>query len=181
MFRNKVRNRIRSSAIVILASLLAFSVVSCNTKKKATDAANAGDAGGEGAQDKEVSDKALTFNPEGSDSDKIGLKTVYFEYDKANITAEAKAQLDKNVAWIKQHSEVNIQVEGHCDDRGSIEYNLSLGERRAQTIKKYLVSLGVETKRVSVISYGKEKLLDPSDTEAAHSKNRRANFLPLPK
>ena len=170
-----------SGVSVVLAALGMFlcvsSIVSCTAKKKTADA----DKPTPSEQSHEVCDKALLFNPQGSDSERIGLKTVRFAYDKSDLTTEAKALLDTDANWIKQHPDLSIQVEGHCDERGSIEYNLSLGERRAQTVKKYLVSVGVESKRLSVISYGEEKPLERGDTEAAYSQNRRANFLPLPR
>lgn len=133
-----------------------------------------------GTDDAEVSSDAMAFDPMGSDSGNIpGLNTVNFEYDKARLTSRAKKTLQENAEWIKSHSDINIQIEGHCDSRGSIEYNLSLGERRAKATKDYLVSLGVAPESVSIISYGEEKLLDYGDTESAHAKNRRANFVPL--
>jgi len=75
---------------------------------------------------------------------------------------------------------MNIQIEGHCDSRGSIEYNLALGERRAKSVKAYLVSLGIEANRLNIISFGEEKPLADGDTESAHAQNRRANFVPIP-
>jgi peptidoglycan-associated lipoprotein len=122
----------------------------------------------------------MGFDPQGSDSGKIdGLGSINFEYDKSALTEKAKKQLATNAGWIKAHDKTNLQVEGHCDGRGSIEYNLALGERRAKAVKNYLVSMGVAAARLSVISYGKEKPLDSSESEAAYAKNRRANFVPL--
>lgn len=85
----------------------------------------------------------------------------------------------ENAKWLKANSNANLQLEGHCDVRGSIEYNLALGERRAKAAKSYLVGLGVDASRLSVISYGKERLLDEGDSESAHSRNRRVNFVPI--
>lgn len=122
----------------------------------------------------------MNFDAAGSDSGKIdGLNTIYFDYDKSALTATAKKTLAGNVAWMKSKSGSKMQIEGHCDARGSIEYNLSLGERRAQAVKAYMVSLGIAGNRLSVISYGKEKPVAMGDSEDAYSKNRRANFLPL--
>ena len=104
-----------------------------------------------------------------------------FEYDQARLTTQARRQLAENAEWMRQHPDVTVQIEGHCDERGSIEYNLALGERRAQTVKSYLVSLGMDAKQMTVISYGKEKPLADGDSEEAYAKNRRANFVPLPK
>lgn len=125
---------------------------------------------------------AMNFDPAGSDSGKInGLVTVQFEYDRSTLTSEAKKDLAGNAEWIKSNPSSSIQIEGHCDNRGTIEYNLALGERRAQAVKNYLVGLGVPTARLNVISYGEEKPLVDGESEEAWSKNRRANFLPMAK
>ena len=104
------------------------------------------------------------------------LKTVYFDFDKFNLRADAKADLDFNFALLQQFPDVIIKIEGHCDERGTIEYNLSLGEKRANTAQDYLAGLGVDAARISVISYGKERPIDPGHTEEAWGKNRRAEF-----
>jgi peptidoglycan-associated lipoprotein len=124
----------------------------------------------------------MAFDTAGSDSGKIdGLQTVRFGYDQSSLTTEAKKQLSGNATWMKSHDKVNVQIEGHCDSRGSLEYNLALGERRAQSVKTYLVGLGIPTAQMTIISYGKEKPVATGDNEEAWSKNRRANFVPLAK
>jgi len=126
-----------------------------------------------------ISSESMNFNAMGSDSGTIdGLKTVNFAYDSAVITGAARETLKNNAAWIKTNSRVSVQIEGHCDSRGSVEYNLALGERRAQAVRNYLVSLGVAGNVLSIISYGKEKPLENGDSEAVHARNRRANFVP---
>lgn len=130
--------------------------------------------------DTAVESTPMSFDTSGSDSGKIpGLETVHFEYDKSNITAENKKILQGNADWIKKNTGYKVQIEGHCDARGTIEYNLALGERRANAVKAYLVSLGVPAARLSIISYGKEKPIEAGESEAANAKNRRANFLPV--
>jgi peptidoglycan-associated lipoprotein len=115
----------------------------------------------------------------GSDSGSIaGLTTVHFDYDSATLRSDTKAELAKNAEWLKANPGTNIQIEGHCDSKGSNEYNLSLGERRASAVKAYMQTLGIEAGRMSTVSYGEEKLLSMGDTEADHAKNRRANFVP---
>jgi peptidoglycan-associated lipoprotein len=132
-----------------------------------------------GLTNNSVDSTPLGFDPSGSDSGKIdGLSSINFGYDKANLDSEAKRLLAANAEWIKARAGVKVQVEGHCDQRGTIEYNVALGERRANSVKAYLVSLGVKADRLSTISYGKEKPLDASDSETAMAKNRRANFVP---
>jgi len=98
---------------------------------------------------------------------------VFFDYNKSGITAAAKATLDKQVAWLKKYPNYAITVEGHCDERGTREYNLALGDRRATAVKKYLVAAGLPAARVKTISYGKEKPAELGSNEAAWSKNRR--------
>ncbi len=105
------------------------------------------------------------------------LKPVFFEYDKYDIRSGDAAILKGNADLLKKLPNVKIQIEGHCDERGTEEYNLSLGERRASSTKKYLLSLGIGGDRVSTISYGEAKPFDPAHQEEAWSKNRRAHFL----
>jgi len=101
------------------------------------------------------------------------LKDIHFDFDKYNIRPEDAEILKENAALLKKYPKVKIQVEGHCDERGTTEYNLALGERRANSAKRYLVSLGISPDRISTISYGKERPLDPSHNEEAWAKNRR--------
>lgn len=105
-----------------------------------------------------------------------GLLRIYFDFDQYVLTDSAKDQLTINADLLKAAPAVKVKVEGHCDERGSDEYNLALGEKRALATKNYLVSLGVAASRLSVISYGEEMPLDPATTEAAWAKNRRAEF-----
>ena len=99
---------------------------------------------------------------------------VFFDFDKSDIRPDARAVLEKQAAWLKANSRYQITVEGHCDERGTREYNLALGERRATAAKNYLVSLGIPANRVRTISYGKERPAVLGSNEAAWSKNRRA-------
>jgi peptidoglycan-associated lipoprotein len=105
------------------------------------------------------------------------LKDIHFNFDRYDIRPEDAAILRENAALLKKFSNVKVQIEGHCDARGTVEYNLALGERRANQTKAYLVSLGVSTDRISTISYGKERPLDPGQTEEAWAKNRRAHTI----
>ena len=105
------------------------------------------------------------------------LKDIHFNFDKYDIRPEDSAILKENAALLKKFPNVKVQIEGHCDERGTIEYNLALGERRANRTKDYLVSLGIAPARISTISYGKEKPLDPGHNEEAWAKNRRAHTI----
>ena len=109
------------------------------------------------------------------------LKDIYFDFDKYDIRPGDTAILKENAALLAKNPGAKIQIEGHCDERGTIEYNLALGERRANSAKKYLVSLGISEGRISTISYGKERPLDPGHNEEAWAKNRRGHIVVLSK
>ncbi|HOS97097.1 MAG TPA: peptidoglycan-associated lipoprotein Pal [Deltaproteobacteria bacterium] len=102
---------------------------------------------------------------------------IMFEYDSFSLTAEAKKVLAEKARFLNAHPGMKVLIEGHCDERGTAEYNLALGERRAKAAQEYLVFLGVNAQRLSTISYGEEKPLDPEANEAAWAKNRRAHFV----
>ena len=102
---------------------------------------------------------------------------IYFPYDSAALTPEAQEVLRKKAAWLQENPTAKVTIEGHCDERGTNEYNLALGEARAQSTKNYLVDLGVSADRIGTISYGEERPLDPGTTEEAWAKNRRAHFV----
>jgi peptidoglycan-associated lipoprotein len=113
-----------------------------------------------------------------SDSGKaMGLQTVHFPYDSSTLDSEGKSVLKGNAEILKSKSSLKIQVEGHCDQRGGIQYNIALGEKRANAAKKYLSDIGVKGERVTVVSFGKEKPIDSAETEEAYAKNRRDNFV----
>lgn len=106
------------------------------------------------------------------------FETVYFDFDKADLRQDARDVLSKNAEIIlKSMAGAKVQIEGHCDERGSAEYNLALGENRAKSAQKYLTTLGVKADTISIISYGKEKPAVKGNDEAAWSKNRRAEFV----
>jgi peptidoglycan-associated lipoprotein len=109
------------------------------------------------------------------------LKDIHFGFDKFDIRPGDAEILKENAALLKKYPGVKIQIEGHCDERGTNEYNLALGQRRANSTKKYLTSLGISPDRISIISYGEEKPLDPSHHEEAWAKNRRAHTIILSK
>jgi peptidoglycan-associated lipoprotein len=109
------------------------------------------------------------------------LKDIYFDFDKYDIRPQDASVLKENAALLMKYPNVKIQIEGHCDERGTIEYNLALGERRANNCKNYLISLGIPGNRISAISYGKERPVDPGHNEEAWAKNRRAHTVILSK
>lgn len=150
---------------VLIAIAAAFSLASCAKKQLNPE---------EGSNSSvSVDDNVMGDSDSGH---AMGLKTIHFEYDSAVLGAEAKAALAANAAIMKEHGSLKVQIEGHCDQRGGTEYNIALGERRANAVRNYLEDLKVTGARMTIISYGKERLLDPADNEAAYAKNRRANF-----
>lgn len=105
------------------------------------------------------------------------LKDVHFDYDKSNIRPDARDTLKEDYLVLKGVADVQVQMEGHCDERGTVEYNLALGQRRADSSKDYLVSLGMKAEQISTISFGEERPADPGHDEAAWAKNRRAHIV----
>ena len=105
------------------------------------------------------------------------LKPVFFDLDSAEVSPAAQAVLDGNAALLRRYGVWTVTIEGHCDERGTAEYNLALGERRALAARAYLVSLGLAADRLRTVSYGKEFPFDPGHEEASFSKNRRAHFV----
>lgn len=104
------------------------------------------------------------------------LKDVQFDYDSADLSPPMRATIEENAAWLSRYPSVRILVEGHCDERGTVEYNLALGEERARAVRDYLRDLGVDSGRMRIISYGKEFPLDPGHNETAWRRNRRAHL-----
>lgn len=106
----------------------------------------------------------------------LGMSTIHFAFDSDTLNSEAKSSLVKNASILKANPAVKVQIEGHCDARGGIQYNIALGEKRATAVKHYLQDEGIAEDRLTTISYGKERPLVAGDTEEAYAKNRRAVF-----
>lgn len=117
-----------------------------------------------------------TKKPKEAKPSKAELQRVHFDYDKSDIRSDSKSILEGNANWMKKNKGTDVVVEGHCDERGSDEYNIALGNRRAKSAKNYLISLGVDGKKLSTKSYGEEKPLENCHAENCWSKNRRAEF-----
>lgn len=109
------------------------------------------------------------------------LAMIHFDYDKFFVREDAKPVLEANARWLNKWTSVRILIEGHCDERGTEEYNLALGEKRAKSTQDYLISLGVSADRMKIISYGKSQPIDPGHNETAWQLNRRAQFLLIAK
>ena len=156
----------------ILASTL--SLTSCsNLKKKGADGVD------ESAKIDDGKNGGMSLELNGdSDSNKAGaLKTVYFDFNSAGLSKDTKDSLNNNAQFLKANPKVKVQVEGHADERGGVQFNLALGEKRAKGVREYLVGQGVEGARISTISLGKEKPVAFGHDEESWSKNRRANFV----
>jgi len=169
--------------VVLLMVSLALMTTSC-CSKKAVKPTVAQEGGGQ-AQKSVVNEEGLTKKKypgiQGEFLESKALKDIHFDFDKFNIKPAAADVLKKNAEFLLAHPTYKIQVEGHCDERGSVEYNLVLGERRAESAKKFLINLGVGKDQLSTISYGEEMPLDPRHNEEAWAKNRRCHFIILAK
>lgn len=141
---------------------------------------------GSGCAKKTKEDESSVPNAASADENKMGdsdsgnamgLQTVHFPYDSSTLDSDGKKTVKANAGIMKDHSGLKIQIEGHCDQRGGIQYNIALGEKRANAVKKFLEDEGINGDRITTISFGKEKPVDPAETEAAYAKNRRANFV----
>lgn len=151
--------------VVLFAAVLSFS--SCSKKNTVEDGTNLPSAADADANAMGDSDTGKA----------MGLQTIRFGFDGYLLDDEAKSILKGNAQILKDKPSLKIQVEGHCDSRGGIQYNIALGEKRANAVKKFMADQGVAADRISTISMGKEKPVDPGSTEEAHAKNRRANFV----
>lgn len=115
--------------------------------------------------------------PPGTTITASNFEPVFFDFDSYTLRDDARASLDRDAKVLRDNAEVRITIEGHCDERGTVEYNQALGERRAQAAREYLVAAGINGSRMEVISYGKERPFDDGHDEAAWAKNRRAHFV----
>jgi len=160
--------------VVCLVVLMALGT-GCKHKGTVLDTGNGtgvdgtGTGSGDGLNESMDQDRLL-WNKES------GLQKVYFDFDSSALRADAMAILQANAEKIKQAPGVPIQIEGHCDERGTQEYNVALGERRALAVRDYLIKLGISGDRLLTISYGEEMPADPGHNEAAWAKNRRCEF-----
>ncbi|MDW7645186.1 MAG: peptidoglycan-associated lipoprotein Pal [Desulfuromonadales bacterium] len=171
---------------IFLGILVALLATGCAKKPAPSDTLESDQAGftqetvpsdGGGFQEQSFDEQAFTESPGLVDADVItGLERVFFEFDQYTLSEQSREVLANNAQYLKNNPGVKVVIEGHCDERGSDEYNLALGERRAAAAKNYVVSLGVAEDRMTIISYGEEIPLDPSTSEEAWAKNRRAEF-----
>jgi len=165
----------KRTALIALCMVVALGGA-CSTKKKG---AGAGGEGGAGVGEESLG-SSLDRARRGLGPEENGvLKDVHFGYDSADVEATETGLLTQNVGWLRDNARAKIELEGHCDSRGTIEYNLGLGARRAKAVKDYLVSQGISADRISTISYGKELPLCQEETEACWARNRRVHAVIL--
>jgi len=150
--------------------IVAFAVSGCGSKSSET--ALDTNSGSE-QYDSSGSDSASALLEEA----RRMVKDVFFQYDSAELEPAAVSQLKNNAEWLNQNRTISAMIEGHCDERGTSEYNMALGEKRAETTKSFLVRAGVAASRLETVSFGEERPFDSGHTEAAWSKNRRAHFV----
>lgn len=151
--------------------------VEATAEEKAPEEPRLGEGLGEGYGEGELPIPQTDKSRELAFEDASGvLNPIYFDYDKALLKPEAKAQLENIAEWLKNVPAVNCQIEGHCDERGTNEYNLALGERRALAARRYLISLGISPDRLFTISYGEERPAVDGHDESAWKYNRRDEF-----
>jgi peptidoglycan-associated lipoprotein len=187
---------INLSSMIILSGALAFagcsSTTTPTTEPSATAAATPAPAETTKKVDSGKTTESTTKAPPSSSLDALQrgestatpasspLKEVYFDFDRYDLRADSREILKANSAWLKANPAAQIQIEGHCDERGTTEYNVALGSRRAESVKDYLVTLGTSADRLSTISYGEEVPVCREQTEECWQNNRRARFVVQP-
>ncbi len=168
---------IRLAAVLMMVAAVAVS--GCAKKKRITDESTISGTGTTGSEETLSESGSLGRYKRGLGPEEDGiLKDVHFAYDSYELDGNARDVLAANAEWLKENSRARTEIEGHCDERGTVEYNLALGAKRAKAVKDYLVSLGVASERLSTISYGEELPLCRDAGEQCYARNRRVHFVP---
>jgi len=165
----------RKTGFLLIISLLAIALIGMSCGKKQEPNGEEKPVLTEPVIKEEVTEPE-TPPPPPSTLKESQFPSVYFDFDKYSLRGDAKTALDNNYSLLNEYATAVIKIEGHCDERGTVEYNLSLGEKRAKATMDYLIGLGIDPGRISIISFGKERPADQGHTEAAWSKNRRCEF-----
>jgi peptidoglycan-associated lipoprotein len=177
-----VRQKGRLGMVMLTIILLVF-FSSCESLKKKQALTPEQEKAAQEEQEKKSFEQDLAKKKypgiEGEVWESTLLKDIHFQFDQYDLSEEARKILTEDAKVLSNHPSLRIQIEGHCDERGSNEYNLALGERRAMGAKLYLIKLGVQENRLSTISYGEERPVDPGHNEEAWAKNRRCHFVIL--
>lgn len=168
----------RQAALLIAPGIVALSLLACGGSKQVAQTEAEEPVVAQPAPEPPPREETVAAAPvERAAPAPLALQNVNFDYDKYELTPVAMDILSINAKGLREHPEAQILIEGHCDERGTVEYNLALGDRRAKAVKDYLVALGIDSSRLSTISYGKERPLDDGHNESAWAKNRRAEFV----
>jgi peptidoglycan-associated lipoprotein len=174
-------------SLIVITTLMVLTA-GCARKTTPTSTTQMGTAGASGPSPEEIrareeeerrrriAESQLAPRPTTVAPGTLVMDTVYFEFDQATLSDLAKETLVRNAEWLRSNPNARIQVEGNADERGTPEYNLALGERRAAAVKSYLASLGIDGNRLVTISYGEESPADPGHGEESWAKNRRVDF-----
>jgi peptidoglycan-associated lipoprotein len=166
--------------MIILAGCSSKSAVSTNSTSGTGVGTGSGVGSGTGAGTSSGQGAGAAVETQNVDQ-KLSTGTIigdiFFDFDSSALSDEAQEQLKQNAAWMQSHPFPAVTVEGHCDERGTDEYNIALGERRAEAARNYLVTLGVKSNRLTAVSFGEEKPFDPGHNEEAWAKNRRDHFV----
>ncbi|MFP4226671.1 MAG: peptidoglycan-associated lipoprotein Pal [Desulfobacterales bacterium] len=181
-------------AFLFVVSCAKHKDVSTTAGEEATEAAEKAEKAGEeetaGISEEEIAarekakekaeekaeDRRRRIEEEKAERQEFLNEHVYFEFDDSSLTKKAREILSEKAEWLRENSDIEVIIEGHCDERGTKEYNMALGQRRAQSIKNYLVNAGIDESRLETISYGEERPVDPRSNEMAWAKNRRGVF-----
>lgn len=160
-----------AAPVVLTACLALFTLSGCSSSKPSAtlDPTTQNPAGPTG-------DSATDLDPPAGEVTGTGLREIYFAYDSHTIDSAARPILSENAARLRDRISGVVTVEGHCDERGTVEYNLALGQRRAEAARSYLVNLGIDAARLATVSYGEERPAELGSNESAWAKNRRAHF-----
>ncbi len=162
------------TTLLSLLLLLSLSLVGCATDSSSEDGSN---ASSDSMVDDATQNNTLELNGTSEENTAGPLRTIFFDYDSSSLSSAARTTLEDAANFLKENTNVDVQVSGNSDERGGVQYNLALGERRARSVKDYLVALGVNSARVTIISYGKEKPVAFGHDEESWSQNRRAGFM----
>ena len=162
-----------SFRLKLIAAAAAIVLAGCTTKPPASTEAPYAGPPPTGSENAPVSQSNIL--PGSAEDLRVNVgDTVHFDYDKYQLRADDRSVLQRQASWLQKYPQVRVTIEGHCDERGTREYNLALGARRANAVKVYLVSLGVSSGRVDTISYGKERPICTESNEGCYAQNRRA-------
>jgi len=172
-----LKPRFASVALIGLAVVLAIAP-GCSSRKKVSSEAQIEPPPTESTPPAPPAEEHAPPPPTEASGERFGLEDAFFDFDDFSLRQDAKTALETDGKYLEKNSGAKVVIEGHCDERGSVEYNLALGEKRARAAKDYLVSYGIPAARLTTISYGKERPFDTGHDEGAWAKNRRAHVVP---